>query len=96
MPKNQMEIPGTEPPKIKAIEEAAEEYRTLRDKRMKILEDEIASKTKLISVMDRHKDKLGVNSEGESVYRYDDELVILSDKVNVKVKRASSDEKDED
>lgn len=89
MPKNQMEIPGTEPPKIKPIEEAAEAYRDLRDKRMKVLESEIAAKTKLISVMDRHKDKLGVNSEGEYIYRYDDEVVILSDKVTVKVQRAT-------
>ena len=88
MSKAQMEIPGTERPVIKAIENAAEAYVSARDKRMKALENEIALKTKLIEVMENNADKLGVDADGNLLYRYDEEVVILSKLDTVKVKKA--------
>ncbi len=55
-----------EPPRIKAIEQAAEEYRATMLERKKILEDEVALKDKLRAVMIKNADK--VNGK----YRYED------------------------
>jgi hypothetical protein len=97
MAKNQLQIPGTERTKIKEIEDAAEAYVSIRDKRIKLTEQECSAKEKLIELMQQNKAKLSLNSEGHFVYTYDEELVILTDKVNVKVKRAVSyDDSDED
>lgn len=91
MPK-QTELPGTERAKIPAIEIAADEYVKVRDKRMKLTEQEVAAKTKLTEALLAHEDQLDENGDGDRVYRYDDEIVILqSGKVNVKVRRALED-----
>lgn len=96
MPK-QLEIPGAERPKIKEIEEAAEGYVNLRDKRMRILTQEIAAKENLLQIMIAHSKDLPKNAEGEVHYRYDDELVILKPgKNNVKVKAVHDDGDDDD
>ena len=83
-----MEIPGTERPKIKAIEDAADGYTAIRDKRMKLTKQEVAAKEKLVEVMLKNADKLCVDKDGNKIYRFDTELVILSDVANVKVRRA--------
>jgi hypothetical protein len=92
MPKDQSEMEGEgfNTPKIKAIEDAAEDYVTVRDKRMKLTDQEVTAKTKLIDVCKRHIDKLPVNGEGEHVYTYDEEVVILTQSENVRVKHAAS------
>ena len=95
MPKNE-ELPGMERPKIKEIESAADAYVSARDRRMKLTESEIAAKAKLIETVQKFADKLNVDGDGNRIYRYDDLVVILSDKVNVKVKSASEPEADED
>lgn len=87
MAKAQLEIPGTERPVIKAIETAAEAYVDLRDKRMSLLEKEIQAKENLINVMMKHQDKLPVDGNGCQIYRYDEQLVILSVQDAVKVKK---------
>jgi hypothetical protein len=74
--------------KIKAIEEKAATYVDIRDKRMKLTEKEIAAKAELIDVMKKNADKLAVNGEGDRVYSFDEEIVILSAKDNVKVRTA--------
>ena len=94
MPKDQQSLPGEgfEPPTIKAIETAAVAYLDRRAKFQKASEAVQESKTKLIEVMQAHAEKLEANENGDKVYRYDDEIVILSDKVNVKVKAAEEEE----
>lgn len=91
MSKDQMEIPGTERPKIKPIEEAARAYVDVRDKRMALTEKEVVSRAKLIDVMQKNADKLSVDGEGNRIYRFNDELVILSDKATVKVRAVTTD-----
>lgn len=61
----------------------------VRDKRMSLTEQEVATKATLIDVMQRHADKLGEDGDGNRVYRFRDELVILSDKINVKLRHAA-------
>lgn len=96
MPK-QTELPGTERSSIPAIEIAAEEYVKARDKRMKLTEQEVAAKTKLTEAMQAHEDQLDENPDGDKVYRYDDECVVLqAGKVNVKVKRVHDETEDDD
>lgn len=95
MSKDQMEIPGTERPKIKPIEEAARAYVDVRDRRMSLTEKEVASRTKLVEVMQKHVDKLATNEDGDFVYRFDDEIVVLSDKTTVKVRGVNADSKEE-
>lgn len=92
MAKTQKELAGMEAPEIKDIEEAADQYVTVRDKRMKLTTQEIAAKTALIQTVQKHAEDLSEDSEGNKVYRYGDEIVILSDKLNVKVKKAGSDD----
>lgn len=97
--KKQLEIPGTERQSIPEIEEAAEKYRAVRDKRMRLTEQEVAAKVNLLQVLIEHENELTPNGNDERVYRYDDEIVILkSGKRNVKVKAAmdGADEEDED
>lgn len=92
----QTELPGTERPSIAPIEDAAEFYRKTRDSRMKLTEREIVAKTNLIQVMQEHQKQLSKNEDGDFVYRYDDEIVILKNgKVNVKVKAVHDDESDD-
>lgn len=97
MPKNQEQLKGLEEPSITEIEDAAEDYKKLRDKRMKILDQEIAAKAKLLETMKENIEQLSVDAEGNRVYRYDEELVILSEgKVNVKVKHVRDQTEEEE
>lgn len=91
MAEKSQDFPGMERPSIKAIDNAAEEYVQIRDKRMKLTENEVAAKTKLMDVMEKNYDKLGIDGDGNRIYRYDEMVVIFSDKKNVKVKHITSD-----
>ena len=80
MAKDQTELKGIERPVIKAIEDAAEDYETIRDKRMALTEKEIEAKSKLLDLMKKHKCKL---------YRYDERIVeLVPGEDGVKVKKA--------
>jgi hypothetical protein len=94
MPKNQSEMSGEgfDRPVIKAIESAAEEYITARNKFQRASEACQTAKTNLVMAMDKNKEKLPVDGEGNSVYRYDDELVVLSESLGVKVKTVKSED----
>lgn len=95
----QDEIPGTERPRIAAIDEAAEEYREKRDERMEALKDEVELKAKLSAVMQANKDKLTEKDEdGNPMYRIPDtnECVVLEySEANVKVKKTKEGKKAE-
>lgn len=87
----QAEIPGTERPKIKEIEAAANSYVSVRDRRMKLTEDEVTLKKTLIDTVHKHADKITPNEAGERHYRYDDLVVILKPgRDNVKVRSADA------
>lgn len=97
MAKKQLEIPGTEAERFPEIEEAAENYVKARDKRMRLTEQEVVAKTQLLQILLENESKLSPNEQGDKVYRYDDEIVILRrGKVNVKVKAVHDDEDGED
>ena len=97
MPKaEQTEIPGTEAPKIPAIEKAAAKFRDTRDDRMKLTEKEKTAKDALIAMCQEHQDEMSVNADGDRIYRMGDEVVIFTDRLNVKVRAAADDAGDED
>lgn len=97
MAPKQMEIDGTGRVAIPEIDEAASAYVAVRDKRMAATEKEVAAKTNLIQVVLAHEKELSKDGDGNRVYRFDDELVILkAGKVKVQVKHASDDTADED
>jgi len=97
MARNQTELAGIEAPKIPEIEKAADAYVKVRDKRMKLTEDEITLKGSLLQAMQKHHENLSVDAEGNRTYRFDEEVVILQPgKLNVKVKRAEDPTSDED
>lgn len=54
MSKKQLQVPGTERPTVKEIDDAAEAYVEQRDKRMKLSEKEKAAKDALIGAMKKH------------------------------------------
>lgn len=85
----QQEIPGTEAPKIKEIEKAAQKYVDIRDSRMALTTKEVAAKAALIEVMQKHAGEVSRDKDDNLVYRYDDSLVIVSDKLQVKVRTAT-------
>lgn len=90
---DQMTGDGFDRPTIKEIETAAEEYVKVRDRRMKLTELEVTAKTNLLNAVKKHVDKLAVNADGDRLYRYDDEVVILKPgKENVKVRHAAEPE----
>jgi hypothetical protein len=96
MPK-QTQLPGTEEPSFPDIEEAADQYVSIRDKRMVLTTKEVEAKTKLMDVMRAHQKDLSVTADGDACYRFDNEIVILTEKANVKVKNANDDaDEDED
>ena len=63
----QAELPGVERKKIKEIEDAAESYVALRDKRMAILTKEVEAKAALLDTMHKHK---------LTLYRLDDGRIV--------------------
>lgn len=80
MGRKQMDIPGTEQPGIKEIDDAAEAYVDARNARMKKTEKEVEAKTALITVMKKHN-KLVYRDDGQ-----DPPLVVtLVSKDNIKV-----------
>jgi hypothetical protein len=96
MPK-QKELEGMEKPSIPEIEEAADAYVSIRDKRMAMTEKEVAAKTNLLQVLLSHESELSPGEDGSKLYRFDDEIVLLKPgKRVVKVKSAHEDEESED
>lgn len=89
--RRQTELPGTEPKRIKEVEEAAESFRELRDQVKKLTEERDKAKETLGDAMKKHK---------LEVYRLEDtdppeEVVIevAHEEVKIrKVKGASSDD----
>ena len=65
----QSEIPGTERPKVKELDDAAESYVDARDKRMKLTEKEKVAKDALIAVMKKH---------GHNVYRDESASLVVT------------------
>jgi hypothetical protein len=51
----QTEIPGTERKRYESIENAADEYQAVRDKRMKLTPQEVDAKARLLKAMRRQK-----------------------------------------
>jgi hypothetical protein len=91
MPK-QNELEGMESPRIKAIDQAADDYVTVRDKRMKLTEQEVACKHALIEVCKKNEDKLSSDGNGTLRYRYDDLVVEWSKCDKIRVKHSDTDD----
>lgn len=86
MAKKQLDIPGTERKTIKAIEAAADEYQSFKEKRVSALTKEIAAKGKLLDLMRKHE---------QTTYRCDDSdllVTVVEGDVSLKVKHVESDE----
>jgi len=89
----QLPIPGTERPSIKEIDEAAEAYVNVRDKRQELTKKEVAAKQALSDLMHKHADQIGKDADGGLTYRYDDMAVILKPtEEQLKVKHVDEDE----
>lgn len=90
----QTEIKGAERKKIKAIDDAAEEYRKLRNSRMKLAVKEEAARVVLAEKLKENGMKpVSSSIEDEVVYAYDDgdgEQNVIWCPPRVKVKGASS------
>ena len=96
MAKDQLEIPGTESPRIKQIEEAAEAYTAIRDRRMKLTDSEITAKAALMTTVQKHLEELSKNEDGDYIYKLEDgRTVIYTHKDNVKVRAADTIEEEE-
>ena len=78
-----IEGPGVALPRFKDLDDATEEYVSVRNRRMALTEEEVAAKNALATLMHEH---------GLTVYRYNDyKVVILPGKENIKVKNAADD-----
>ena len=87
MAAKQMEIPGAEAPRIKEIDEAAESYVSIRDKRNKMTEKVLEARKGLVDVLKLNVKELSLRPNGVRVYRFDDMVVELrprTDSVAVK------------
>lgn len=92
--RKQTEIAGFEQQQqsIPVVEEAAEEYRALRDKRMALQKKEAAAQATLISAMNTH---------GVKVYTYMDEdeaeqKVVLAEITKARVRKVKPNQDDDD
>lgn len=84
----QQDLPTMErPAKIKAIEKAAKDYVAARDERMEALEVEVQRKEKLDELM---------KENGLKDYDFDGYKISVTEKRNVKVKRGSDGEDEEE
>lgn len=86
MAKTQTEIPGTERPSNPEVEEAAEEYRLLRDQRMQLSEKEGQAKAALLEKLKAHN---------LTSYRYADQdgverKIMIQEKENVKIAKVKT------
>jgi hypothetical protein len=77
----QLQVPGTERKAIPELEEAAENFRLLRNERMQLTEKETAAQAELVAKMKAHN---------QTVYRYvddkgNDQKVVLSEVSKAKV-----------
>lgn len=87
-----MEGPGVGSVSIKEIDAAADTYVKIRDKRCMMTPREITAKQNLMDVIHKNEDKIGKDTTGRIVYRYDDMVITLTPgKEQLKVKAASSD-----
>jgi hypothetical protein len=85
------DLPGMKPPRIAALDEAAEEYVKVRDRRMGLTEKEVQAKANLIDLLHKHADKIPPNDEGVMYYKYDDVVVELKPgKEQLKVRTATN------
>jgi len=71
-------IPGTEPPSIPALDEAAEKYVGIRDDRMRLTKAEAKAIDELLDLLREH---------GLASYEFDGNVVEISHKDKVKVRR---------
>ena len=86
MPAETKVLPGMEDREIEALEEKALEYAKLRDRRMGLLEKEVAVKAELLSMMkQRHKER----------YSHDGITITVEEEETVKVKVRQKDEEGE-
>lgn len=73
----EMKGPGVAQETIKAIEEAADAYVVVRDRRLKLAEQEADAGAALMAVVKANKERLGTNPDGETIYRYGSRIVTL-------------------
>lgn len=88
--RRQLEIAGTERPRVKEVDAAAEEYVEIRDKRMKLTVEEKERKEKLIAVMQQHKLTFYEDLESDPPLQ----VWLVNGEVNVKVKKLNGDEEE--
>lgn len=84
---------GVEIPSIKAVDKAADEYQTAKDKRCQQSPRELAAKGKLQELLHKHRDALPKNEEGYAFYRYEGRDYVLEEKMAVR-KVAGAQEQD--
>lgn len=85
--------PGVAPKKIPVIEKAANRYITHKDARCAEREKEKGAKAVLIQLILEHKDEIGVDSNGELLYRFDTHLLsVKPGKEELKIIEVGSDE----
>lgn len=83
--------PGVAPIRIKAVDEKAEEYVKVRDRRMGLTKKEVQAKNELIDLLHKNAERIGADSEGIIRYEYDDVVVELSPgKEQLKVRTATN------
>jgi rare lipoprotein A (peptidoglycan hydrolase) len=86
-----MKGPGVAPVRIKAVDDAAEEYVKIRDRRMGLTKKEVQAKQNLIDLLHKNAEKIGADDEGIMRYEYDDVVVELSPgKEQLKVRTAAN------
>ncbi len=79
----EMKGPGVEVPSIKAIDNAASDYESEKEKRCKISPREIAAKGKLAELLHKHREKLPQNEDGHPFYRYEGRDYVLTETLKV-------------
>ncbi len=76
--RKQQLIPGAEPVSIREIDEAADQYIKVRNRRMKLSLEEVELRDKLTALMQEHK---------LIIYEWDEQIVELTATEKVKVRK---------
>lgn len=89
MPKEQSDLPGMEQREIAELEEAAGEYKKIRNRRQKLTASEVDLKTTLLRLMRKHK-KTDYVRDGIEIH-----VIVEKEKVRVTI-RDEEEAKDEE
>lgn len=88
--------PGVSPVSITEVDEAADVYVDIRDKRVRMTAKEVTAKGNLIDLLHANADKIGRDGQGTIRYEHDGRVILLQSKGEKLSVKELTDKQDEE